>query len=314
MSFSHILVVVDIEGDVEVITALAKTLAKNSAAAFSVLGVAPNFPSPAFKTKKSSNTARQLTEQIVSTLRAKVDQVANVLPAGTSTNMVSGRLAEEVSKAVLINQSDMVVKAASVQPGEPGPTFGSIDKRLIRNCAAPVWVVRPDIGGSFDRIAVAIDRHDIQSDASEREDLNLELIDHAVKLATALGVPKIDIVHAWDAVGADLARSARSGLTPDEAQAYMKEFEDDSTEWLDGFISEAAKKFENAAPKLVPHLVFGRPRRVLVSQIEALEADVLIMGTIARSGALGLLIGNTAEDVLDRVRCSVLAIKPAFSK
>lgn len=34
------------------------------------------------------------------------------------------------------------------------------------------------------------------------------------------------------------------------------------------------------------------------------------MGTIARTGVIGALTGNTAEQVLDRATCSVLTIKP----
>ena len=38
--------------------------------------------------------------------------------------------------------------------------------------------------------------------------------------------------------------------------------------------------------------------------------NLLVMGTVARDGVSGLIIGNTAETVLDVVRCSVLAVKP----
>jgi nucleotide-binding universal stress UspA family protein len=34
------------------------------------------------------------------------------------------------------------------------------------------------------------------------------------------------------------------------------------------------------------------------------------MGTVARIGIPGLLIGNTAETILDQLDCSVLAVKP----
>jgi nucleotide-binding universal stress UspA family protein len=35
------------------------------------------------------------------------------------------------------------------------------------------------------------------------------------------------------------------------------------------------------------------------------------MGTIARTGVSGLVMGNTAETILDQITCSVLAVKPA---
>jgi len=38
--------------------------------------------------------------------------------------------------------------------------------------------------------------------------------------------------------------------------------------------------------------------------------DLIVMGTLARAGVEGLLIGNTAEKILSRIDCSVLALKP----
>jgi nucleotide-binding universal stress UspA family protein len=34
------------------------------------------------------------------------------------------------------------------------------------------------------------------------------------------------------------------------------------------------------------------------------------MGTVGRTGLTGLIVGNTAERILQRLRASVLAIKP----
>ena len=40
------------------------------------------------------------------------------------------------------------------------------------------------------------------------------------------------------------------------------------------------------------------------------EVDVVVMGTVWRDGPTGVLIADTAEKVLARVDCSVLAVKP----
>ena len=34
------------------------------------------------------------------------------------------------------------------------------------------------------------------------------------------------------------------------------------------------------------------------------------MGTVARSGIPGFLIGNTAEDIVQKLTCSLVALKP----
>jgi universal stress protein E len=50
---------------------------------------------------------------------------------------------------------------------------------------------------------------------------------------------------------------------------------------------------------------------VVCELIAKARINLLVMGTIARTGLPGVLIGNTAEKVLDSVHCSVVAIKPA---
>jgi nucleotide-binding universal stress UspA family protein len=40
------------------------------------------------------------------------------------------------------------------------------------------------------------------------------------------------------------------------------------------------------------------------------KIDLLVMGTICRTGIPGFIIGNTAEKVLDTINCSVLTVKP----
>jgi len=40
------------------------------------------------------------------------------------------------------------------------------------------------------------------------------------------------------------------------------------------------------------------------------SVDLIVMGTVGRTGIPGLFIGNTAETVLRQVDCSVLTVKP----
>ena len=56
---------------------------------------------------------------------------------------------------------------------------------------------------------------------------------------------------------------------------------------------------EGPADVLIPHMA------------HKLQAAVTVIGTVARSGLSGALIGNTAEVVLDKVESDVLVLKPA---
>ena len=62
--------------------------------------------------------------------------------------------------------------------------------------------------------------------------------------------------------------------------------------------------------KPLTHLVKGSARREIPAFARQIEADLVVMGTVARTGVPGFIIGNTAETILNQIDCSVLAIKP----
>lgn len=44
--------------------------------------------------------------------------------------------------------------------------------------------------------------------------------------------------------------------------------------------------------------------------VEQLKAGVVVLGTLGGTGISALLIGNTAEHVIDHLKCDLLVIKP----
>jgi universal stress protein E len=78
----------------------------------------------------------------------------------------------------------------------------------------------------------------------------------------------------------------------------------------------AAEKLERlvrqtGVPKSRRHLI-GRHPPDAIEQVAAETCSALVvMGAISRSGLKNLLIGNTAEKVLDHLSCDLLVIKPA---
>jgi len=70
---------------------------------------------------------------------------------------------------------------------------------------------------------------------------------------------------------------------------------------------------DNNMERLNPqfHLVEGDPEEVIQGMITDNKVELVVMGTVARSNLAGLLMGNTAENILNRLSCSVLAVKPS---
>jgi nucleotide-binding universal stress UspA family protein len=66
--------------------------------------------------------------------------------------------------------------------------------------------------------------------------------------------------------------------------------------------------YEYLSPRY--HLIQGSAKQVIPQTAVSVEADLVVMGTLARAGVSGFFIGNTAETILEQLRCSVLAIKP----
>lgn len=58
------------------------------------------------------------------------------------------------------------------------------------------------------------------------------------------------------------------------------------------------------------HLERGHVGLILPAFIEAEGIDLVVMGTLSRTGVTGLIAGNTAEKVFYSADCSVLAVKP----
>jgi universal stress protein E len=80
--------------------------------------------------------------------------------------------------------------------------------------------------------------------------------------------------------------------------------------------TSARKAFERALkssglPPRRRHLLPQYPADAIASTARRLGASIVVMGAVARPALKRLLVGSTAERVLDRLTCDVLIIKPS---
>ncbi len=68
----------------------------------------------------------------------------------------------------------------------------------------------------------------------------------------------------------------------------------------------AKNKIENATT----HVVAGDVAETVPRMAKKLKADLVVMGSVGRTGMKGMLLGNTAERVLHNLRTDILIIKP----
>lgn len=213
--------------------------------------------------------------------------------------LLDGSVTQEIIRFVLKNQSDLVVITAEGNAGFAQQIFGSVSSQLIRKCPVPLLVVKPGESRPFKRIMAAIDPVVVSED---HEGLNESILKMANGLAERDG-GELHIVHSWVLVGESLLLG-RGGLT----EAALAEVFDKESRRRLKLVSEAVGR--TGVTKFVPHVAKGEPANVICQIIQRSHVDLLVMGTVCRTGIPGFLIGNTAESILDKVECSVLVIKP----
>lgn len=183
--------------------------------------------------------------------------------------------------------------------------FGSTAAHLLRKCPCPVWVLKeaPRHTGRrrVKRVLAAIDSAAV--DPVETA-LNTKILELATSLAHREKA-EIHVLHCWSVYGESLLAS-RGRLRPEELSSYRKETRQRHQAALDAALSP----FEEAGHEVQKHFVKGDPGELIPRLAQKLPADILVMGTVTRTGLDGVFIGNTAEHVLQRLKHSVLAVKP----
>jgi nucleotide-binding universal stress UspA family protein len=113
----------------------------------------------------------------------------------------------------------------------------------------------------------------------------------------------LTLLHAWTVFGGSVLRSR---LPEHEFLAYVESARRASQDAMAAFTKPLADRLNGVTVQLVE----GEPERAISHFLDRNGVDLVVMGTVARSGIPGLVMGNTAERVLQRLRGSVLAIKP----
>lgn len=217
----------------------------------------------------------------------------------------------EVVRDVIRNGRDLAIKPAAGDSGIRGRLFGSTDMHLLRKCPCPVWIMRPDDSSNYQRILAAVDFDPWEPDGGE-EMLNQRILELAGSLALS-DFAELHLVHAWDAPAESLTRLWGDESTEDNTAAYVESERRLHRAGLERFASAlrgwvGAEGYDYLSPQL--HLPKGNPREIIPALARDLNADLVVMGTLARTGIAGFIIGNTAESILGRLGCSVLAVKP----
>jgi nucleotide-binding universal stress UspA family protein len=250
------------------------------------------------------NRHRELLEAQIERYRSKVQIQAKVL---------LGTPFLEVIREVLRNGHDLVLK----QPESwdwLDRLLGSDDMHLLRKCPCPVWIIKPREEQTCQRImaAVDVDENYPPAERDSRRALNRQVLKIAGSLALS-EFAELHIVHAWQAVGEGTMRGAFLHVPDEKVNAYVEQVRRQRETSLNGLVEQMVSELgDQAVEYLKPQvqLIKGWARKEIPQLAGRMEADLVVMGTVARTGVPGFIMGNTAEAILSQIQCSVLAIKP----
>lgn len=289
--------------DCEVL-ALAARIAAAHGAELSALSVVPR-PSRHWEGVGPA-TPKTIEERLRSDRHTDLDRlVRTAVPDHSVTTEVRvGKTFVETILHAIAGAHDLVIKTAEELGGWARYLLASTDQHLLRKCPATVWLLRPTIPVVPRCVLASVDVDYEASEEPETEaELNRRIVAQAQAIADWAGAT-LHLLSVWDGVDEGLLRAWGS---PDDGKSYLETLE--SRQWNRlGMLAHGAAQAGSQSAR--QHVERGWPRNAIPEAATRLNADLLVMGTVARTGMPGLIIGNTAEDVLNNVRIPVVAVKP----
>jgi universal stress protein E len=208
-----------------------------------------------------------------------------------------------ILRKVAESHPDIVVKDTHYHTVIRRTLLTNTDWHLIRECAAPLLLVRRDPWSSDAlRVGAALDPGHMKEESASLEHAILDTIEQ-LKLQCGAQVFAVHVFAALrglradsgDSTGGSFGRGALATLVNELRTTRLREFERllqgrglaaEDCHFLDGDVIETLPLF--AAEK---------------------NADILVLGAVARGRAYELFVGSTAERLLDRLPCDLLIVK-----
>lgn len=279
----------------------AANLAAKTHAAVKVMHVVEDYPED-LSEWWNVRQPRKLHEQIVHDRQDFLDSIVARLKKGgvdrVETELRWGREYLEVTLEVLRNHHKLVVttfrrQRLSARMGCPCITG------LCRYAPCTVWTVRNRLKRPFQRLLVALGG---KEGKIRYEGLNAKVLKTAAAIAEH-GNSELHIVHVLPRNGGE----ALGGKPVNrDLVAYYGELSQEIEAGCNALLGDTGQSLT----RNYIHLLTGSPTAAIPEFVQKKSIDLIVMGTHARTGLSGLVVGNTAEKIMGRVKCDVLVSKP----
>ena len=201
-----------------------------------------------------------------------------------------------IIRKVISEGYDLVIKEATLDRG-----IDQLSMRLVRKCPCPVWVIKYN-SSDFKHILGAVN---VSKAYPETAALNKKIIELTHSLAQREG-GEAHYLHSWQLEYEIMMRSPRIKVSSEEIIEMKRELFSTRQSGLHKLLDDNNINYHKNQIQLRE----GSSSEVIQQAIGELNIDVVVMGSVGRSGIPGLLIGNKAEKLLTNINCTVLTVKP----
>ncbi|RKZ63840.1 MAG: universal stress protein [Gammaproteobacteria bacterium] len=304
--FKKLLLVCDFDIKQDMAVERAVSLAQQNEAKLMVITVVKDIPAD-MAMAITAITPQEVFQLVIDDQQKRVDAlVADMRKQGVEAEsmVITGTPFLEIIRQVLRDKYDLVILAAEGKGAIKKRLFGSTSMHLMRKCPCPVWVVKPEKRTKYKKIMAAVD---VTSDSPDvkHNSLNQLILQLASSLAR-MDNSKLHVVQVWSVYGEGYMQM-RGSMSDKSIRDLRKRNKRQSASQLDSLLAGVDLK------GIISHRHLPRNKDVakaIVKLTKNKAIDLLVMGTVCRTGLAGFIIGNTAEKVLSEVNCSVLTVKP----
>lgn len=200
-------------------------------------------------------------------------------------------IAEWVSANALSSKCDLVLK--SVHHSRT-LTHTPLDWQLLRQCAAPVFIAAARRRKPTGNVLATLDfRHTDR----KHQTMNLRVLEAAHSFAEMSGA-KLHCVNVVEF----------SEVLRDLDIIDTRKVRREAVEKIGGLMQALVEPFGVAKSRT--HMPLGKVGQMVATTARKINADLLVVGTSARRGPGAMLLGNSAERILMKAPCDVLAVHP----
>ena len=307
--FKSILVVCQEDCQPELAIERARILAKQNGATITLVDVVSPRETEMAEvlsdvTERASQDMKARISDYHQTRLAELGQGLRDAGIETTTRVLSGVVFVEIIRAVLRSGHDVVIKATNPNLRFRGQhVISGLDMHLMRKCPCPVWILKEPIERDDLRVLAAVDP---DSSDENKEGLNRLIMDLATSVCKAES-GQVHFVNAWslEQEGA-LLNSTHAGATAEEVGQIREKVRALRAKALERLISY----YPADEKRRQVHLLQGDPGEVIPDFADNNQIDLIVMGTVGCTDVPGVFMGDTAEVILNRLNCSVLAVKP----